>query len=164
MSKIMVHCYSTDKTINPFAISYMINPSLNCTKVFIVQFEKCWSLWFSSRATETIINCLKKRNTCVMAQIIIYENNGGNVKKVYIVLSCVVYSLMDIYVCIDYILCQSKNLSSISSKPIFERTSSNILLGIGISKLLLNLVSCHGLMKKPNSTVTLNCRSCLIKI
>ena len=40
MPKIMVHCYSTYETINKFAISYMINPSLNCNKVFRVQVEK----------------------------------------------------------------------------------------------------------------------------
>ena len=34
ISKIMVHCYSTDEIINQFAIGYMINPSLNCSKVF----------------------------------------------------------------------------------------------------------------------------------
>ena len=55
-----------------------------------------------------------------------------------------------------------KTLSSISSKPTFEQTSFNILLGIGIPELLLNLVSCHGFMKKPNSTVILNCQSRLI--
>ena len=44
MSKIMVYYYSTDETINPFAIGYMINPSLNCNKVFIVQVEKCLSV------------------------------------------------------------------------------------------------------------------------
>ena len=69
---------------------------------------------------------------------------------------------MDNYVCIDYLSCKLKTLSSISSKLIFEQTSFNILLGIGIPELLLNLVSCHGFMKKPNSTVILNCRYCLI--
>ena len=58
--------------------------------------------------------------------------------------------------------CQSKTLSSISSKPTFEDKSLNILLGIGIPELLLYLVSCHVFMKKPNSTVILNCRSRLI--
>ena len=28
MPKRMVHCYTIDKTINEFAIGYMINPSL----------------------------------------------------------------------------------------------------------------------------------------
>ena len=37
--KRMVHCYSTDKTINKFAIGYMINPSLNFKNVFIIQVE-----------------------------------------------------------------------------------------------------------------------------
>ena len=58
----------------------------------------------------------ENKNTCVMAIIMIYENNGGNAKKVYRVLSCVVYSIIDNYVCIEYLLCQSKTLSSISSK------------------------------------------------
>ena len=32
MYKIMVNYYSTQKSINQFAIGYMINPSLNCDK------------------------------------------------------------------------------------------------------------------------------------
>ena len=97
-----------------------------------------------------------------MVLIIIYENNGGNTKTVYRVLSCVVYSLIYNHVCIDYISCQSKTSSFILSKPIFEQTSFNILLGIVIPELLLNLVPFHGFMKKPNSTVILNFRSCLV--
>ena len=82
---------------------------------------------------------------------------------VYRVLSCVVYYLIDNYVFIDYLSFQLKTLSSISYKPKFGDTSFNILLGIGITELLLNLVSCHGFMKKPDSTVIWNCRSHLIK-
>ena len=66
----------------------------------------------------------------------------------YGVLSCVVYYLIDNDVCIKYISCQSKTLSSISFKPTLEQTSFNILIGIGIPELLLNLVSCHGFKKK----------------
>ena len=54
-----------------------------------------------------------------------------------------------------------KTLSSVSSKPTFGQKSFNIIIGIGIPELLLNLVSCHGLTKKPDSTVILNLRSCL---
>ena len=39
MSKIMVHCYSTNETINQFEIGSMIKPSLNCNKVCRVQVE-----------------------------------------------------------------------------------------------------------------------------
>ena len=78
------------------------------------------------------------------------------------VLSCVPYSIKNNYVCIDYLCCQSKALSIISSDIIFEQTSHNIWLGIGIPEVLMNLVSCHKFTKKPNSTVILNCRYCLV--
>ena len=71
-------------------------------------------------------------------------------------------TLIDNYVCIDYMLCQSETLSATSCNPKFMETSFNILLGIGISELLRNLVSCHGFMKKPNSTVKLNFQNCLV--
>ena len=81
MSKIMVHCYSTDESINQFEIGYMINISLNCNKVLRVQVEKCLTISFHYRTMQTIINFLKKKNTYVMELITIYENNGGNEKK-----------------------------------------------------------------------------------
>ena len=77
-------------------------------------------------------------------------------------LCCVIYNLIDNYVCIDYLLCQSKTLSSISSNPTLKDTCFNLLLGFGIQELLLNLVSSHGFMKKPNSTVITNYQSRLI--
>ena len=77
----MVHCYSTYETINKFTIGYMINPSLNCSKVFRLQVGKLFSVSYHSRKMETIRDYLKKKNACVMALIIIYENNGGNEKR-----------------------------------------------------------------------------------
>ena len=58
---------------------------------------------------------LRKKNTCVMTLIFFYENNRVKPKKLYRMLSCVVYYLTDNYVCIDNLLCQLKTLSSISS-------------------------------------------------
>ena len=55
-----------------------------------------------------------------------------------------------------------KNLSTISFNIIFDQTSFNKLTGIGIPELLLNLVTCHGFKKKPNSTVILNCLYLLV--
>ena len=59
----------------------MIDHSMNCNKVFRVQVEKCLSVSFASSKMETIRDFLKNKNTCVMALINIYENNGGNAKK-----------------------------------------------------------------------------------
>ena len=55
---------------------------------------------------ETINDCLGNKNTCVMALITFNDNNKEKPKKVYKVLSCVVYSLIENYVCIDYLSCQ----------------------------------------------------------
>ena len=68
---------------------------------------------------ENIRDFIGKNNACVMALIMIYENNGEKNRKNNRVLSCVVYSLIDNYVCIEYLPCQSKTLISISSKPTF---------------------------------------------
>ena len=105
-SKIMVHCYTIDENINQFAIGYMINPSLKFNNVFRIKFEKCLSLSFYARTMKTIKYCLTNKNTCVMELIMIYENNGEIPKKVYRVLSCVVYSLIDNYICIEYLSCK----------------------------------------------------------
>ena len=63
-------------------------------------------------------------------------------------LGCVIYSLIENYVVIQYQCLKLKTLSSISPKPTFEQTGFNILLVRRNIKLLLNLVSCHGFMKK----------------
>ena len=77
-------------------------------------------------------------------------------------LSCVLYYLIENFVCVDYIFFQSKTLSSIYFNRIFEQKSYNILLGIGIPEVLLNLVSCHVFMERPNSTIVLNFRCLLV--
>ena len=140
----------------------MIKPSLKFNKIFRTQVEKFLGYYFSIRTMKTIKNCLMKNNTSVMALIMIYENNGEIPRKLYRVLSFVVYTLIENYVCIDYLLCQSKTLSDISINQTFKDKSFNILLGIAIPELLLGLVSCHGFMKKEDSTVILNCRTHLI--
>ena len=82
--------------------------------------------------------------------------------KVNRVLSCVIYSVIDNYFCMDYLCCHYKELSVISSNEISEEVSYNGLLGIVIPESFKNLVSCHGFTKKPNSTVILVCRYCLV--
>ena len=81
MYKIMVHCYSTYEIINQFEIGYMINPSLNCNKLFRVQVEKFLSVLFHKKTMESIRDSLNNMNTCVMSLIKIYENNGEKQKK-----------------------------------------------------------------------------------
>ena len=81
--------------------------------------------------------------------------------NVYRVVSCVIFYVIENYVCIDYLCCQYKTLNRISSDKVLEQASYIILLDIGIPEVLMILVSWHGLIKKQNSTVILNCRSSL---
>ena len=49
---------------------------------------------------------LAKKNTSVLALIIFYETRANNPKKIYGVLSCVIYTILKHYFCIDYLACQ----------------------------------------------------------
>ena len=66
------------------------------------------------------------------------------------VLSCVIYSVIENYVFIDHLCFYPKTLSVIYSDEIFGEASYNVLLGIGIPGVLMKLVPCHEFMKKPN--------------
>ena len=52
---------------------------------------------------ETIKYLLERKNTCVIALIVFYENNGVKPKKLYRVLICVIYYFKENYFCIDYL-------------------------------------------------------------
>ena len=47
----------------------------------------------------------QKKHTSVLELLIIHETRVGNPKKYFRVLSCVIYNIIENYVCIDYIAC-----------------------------------------------------------
>ena len=77
------------------------------------------------------------------------------------VLSCVIYTIIDRYVCIDYLGTEIKKISELrlgctfSSKH--EGMDYNNLFGIGIPDILLNMLSCHGFLNNNDSIVILKC-------
>ena len=116
----MVHLHSAYERINQFAIGYMINPSLHVNKVFREQVEKLLNATFIEDKMVPIKDVMKNRYTYVFALIMFYDNKGTKPIKVYTVLSFFLYSLIYNYVCIEYLSCQSKNLSRIFSNKISE--------------------------------------------
>ena len=62
----------------------MINPSLHVNKVFREQVKKWLNATFHEETMETIRDVLKKKNSCVIALIIFYENKGVKTRKMYI--------------------------------------------------------------------------------
>ena len=94
----------------------------------------------------------------MLALVIFYEKRTEN--NSYRVLICVIYTIIKNYVCNNYLACQSKALSEI---PVgYEGSSKHgdktfeIILGIGIPYLLMNLMYWHGFLKNMNSVVILN--------
>ena len=90
-----------------------------------------------------------------------YENREKNSRKIFRVLSCVIYTIISKYVCIDYLGSDKSKLSDLRLDVTgrykhFDTYYDNVL-GIGIPYLLLNLLSCHGFSKNSKSVVVLKC-------
>ena len=76
-------------------------------------------------------------------------------------LSCVIYNIIEKYVCIDYLGTEKLKISDLkcfctgSSKH--DGMDYNNLFGIGILDLLLNMFSCHGFLNNNDYIVILKC-------
>ena len=77
------------------------------------------------------------------------------------VLSCVIYTIIRKYVCIDYLDNEKSKLSDlrlgVSGRYKHIDTDYDNILGFGIPDLLLNLLSCQGFSKNSESVVILKC-------
>ena len=73
-------------------------------------------------------------------------------------LICVIYSIIDNYVCIDYLACQSNKLSVMCMDK-----NINESVVIVTPYFLMTLLSSHGFMKNIIFTVILSCRSRLLE-
>ena len=103
---------------------------------------------------------LSKNNTRVLELLMFYETRKKHQKSIT-VLSCVIYTIVSNYLCIDYIACESKTLCEL---PVgtgggfkHRNKSYDKILGIGIPDVLMNLISCHVFMKNNDSVVKLKC-------
>ena len=77
------------------------------------------------------------------------------------VLSCVIYTIISKYICIDYLGSEKSKLSGlllgVSGKyKHFEKNYDNVL-GYGIPDILLNLLSCQCFLRNNESVVVLKC-------
>ena len=86
-----------------------------------------------------------------------HDTKGLKPKKYFRVLSCFIYTIIDNYVYIDYLDCQSKQLSQISVYSKYVGKYFNTILCIEIPYLLMNLFLCHGILKNIKSIVILKC-------
>ena len=80
----------------------MINPTLNINKALKYQVTKCMKITFGAITQPHISKILAKYNTRVLALFIFYETIK-NPRKVFKVLSCIIYTIIRHYICIDYL-------------------------------------------------------------
>ena len=77
------------------------------------------------------------------------------------VLICVIYTIIDRYVCIDYLGTEKNKISELrlgcTLKTKHESMDYENLFGIGIPDILLNMLSCHGFLNNNESIVILKC-------
>ena len=127
-----------------FSFAYMCNPHLHINEMFTKQVKACLSKTFGDDTNKQINLIMKQPNTRVFALIMIYEQGQNQTEKRFKVLSCVIYTMIDKYVCIDY-LCTLKNkLREIKVNHAnlnkHEDQDYNNLFGIGIPDILMNIV------------------------
>ena len=108
-----------------------------------------------------ISTILFKPNTRVLALVMFFEKQKKYSKKMFRVLSCVIYTIIRNYVCIDYLGPEKTKLSDLrlgvsgSYKHLGKKYDN--VLGFRIPDLLLNLLSCMGFLKNSKSVVILKC-------
>ena len=81
----------------------MFNPTLYTNKVFREQVKACFKNTSGTDTNKHIHKTLQKQNTRVLALVVFYELGTFNPRKMFKVLSCVIYKIIYRYVCIDYL-------------------------------------------------------------
>ena len=128
----------------------MYNPTLHTNKVFKDEVKACLGNTFGADTNKHINNILLKNNTRVIALTVHYEHGTFKTRKLFKVLSYVIYTIIERYVCIDYLCTENNNLSEmklgLSLKTKHEDMDYDNLFGIGIPDIFMNMLSCPYLL------------------
>ena len=113
MSNRKIYIEEKNERINEFYFAYMLNPHLNMNKDLKDQVKKCLSNTFGADTNRRINKTLMNRYTREIALVVFYEHGTFNPRKMFKVLSCVIYTIIDRYVCIDYLGTETKKISEL---------------------------------------------------
>ena len=104
----------TNQCINEYYFAYMLNPHLNKNKAFKDQVKTYLNNTFGADTNKHINKTLMNRDTRVLALVVFYEQGDFNPRKMFRVLSCVIYTIIDRCVCIDYLGIETKKISELN--------------------------------------------------
>ena len=102
MSKRKNWIEETNQRINEFSFGCIFIPTLYSNKVSREQVKSMFKNTFGTDNNKNIHKTLQKQNTRVLALVVFYELGNINPRKIFKVLSCVIYTIIDRYVFIDY--------------------------------------------------------------
>ena len=137
----------------------MLNPILNKNKAFKYQVKACLSNKFGADTNKHINKTLMNWDTRLLALVVFYELRTFNRRKMFRVLSCVIYTIIYRYVCIDYLGTETNKMSELklgcTLKTKHENKDYDNLFGIGIPDIFMNMLSCQGFLNNNESIVIL---------
>ena len=105
---------------------------------------------FDASKSQAMRKLMKDENTRILVLIVFYYNTNY---LVYKVLGVVIYFILEHYVCINYLCLQKENKLSLTHK-LFEENLYDNISGIGITEMLLNIVSCYVFYQEDTPTAT----------
>ena len=73
----------------------------------------CFKNTFGPDTNKHIHKKLQKQNTRVLALVVFNEHGNINPRKMFKVLSCVIYTIIDRYISIDYLGTEKKKISEL---------------------------------------------------
>ena len=139
-SKSYICIEETNQRINEFSFGYMMNPTLFKNRDFKEQVKVCFRNTFvPDTASHTNKILVKKYKSASISYF--YDSGKTIIRKLSRVLSCVIYTIIYKYVCIDYLGTEKKKISDLkigckkSSKH--DGMDYNNLFGIGIPNKFL---------------------------
>ena len=89
----------------------MLNPVLHTNKVFRNQLKACLNNTFGADTNKHTNKTLMKQDTRLLALVVFYELGNFNQRKMFKVLSCVINTIIERYVFIDYLGTETKKIS-----------------------------------------------------
>ena len=159
MSNRKIWIEETNERINEFCFAYMLNPKLHKNKTFKDKAKTCLNNTFVADTKKQINKTLMNGDTRVLALLVFNEKGNFYRRKMFMVLSCVIYTIIDRYVCIDYLGTGTKKISELnlgcSLKTKHENKDYDNLFGIGIPDTFMNMLSCQGFLNNNESIVIL---------
>ena len=93
--------------MNDFSIGYMTNSKFDINNAFIEQVHKCMNNKIGTITQPLIRDTVETNRIRVLALLMFYETRKYP-EKDFKVFSCVIYTTISHYVCIDCLACESK--------------------------------------------------------